>query len=139
MSNMSINMMSMSEKMSALEMRSMLQRPLPHEVVRQMMNALESFDPEKGDRSWLLRTMSDLKVYYLRTILGEYGGEISVSDAMKAWDALFFEAVRRITEAAHYVRDPRKRHETLGWILRNLQARLFEMLCMSSVCLRCFS
>ena len=91
-----------SKHLSHIETRLMEQEYMSHEVVRQLMLLIESWNPfPRGDYGWLLRRTMDIGVRHLRQLVRYYlrsgaGLETFAKEAMQVVRLLFEEAWHRL-------------------------------------------
>ena len=84
----------MKAKLNSIERRSMNDNQKPSEAVRQMQEVFTSFEPGKGDAAWVLRSMRDIALHYLRAISMRYPSMRSEEKAHLV-HLVAYEAARR--------------------------------------------
>ena len=77
-------------KLSHIESRSMNMNFKPHEVVRQIQQVHDGFNP-KSDGSWPLRSMRDIMLDYMRVLKRTYP-ELSMVECTHLVRLMMFEA-----------------------------------------------
>ena len=64
-------MSTLDEQMAYIEFRAMSENMKPFELVRQLIETLDSYDPQ-GDATWPMRTIRDFMLDYMRALSMRY-------------------------------------------------------------------
>ena len=107
-----------AEKLTFLEARSMMQKALPHEIMRNVMQEWMSFDYEL-DPTHICRKLADVRIsVHMR--YSETGAKPEVVTAV--WKVIHTEALRRVLMSAWGIENVKKRREHLRWYFHVVSA-----------------
>ena len=107
-----------SEKLTFIEARQMMQKALPHEIMRMVMQTWMAFDPQL-DPTYVVRQLGDKRLaVHMRYI--ETGTRPEI--AHKVWQVIHTEALRRVLLSSWSLKDEKMRQVHLRWFFHVVSA-----------------
>ena len=115
----------MEQKLTFIERRAMNDNMKPHELVRQLIETINSYEP-KGDCTWPMRTVRDFMLDYMRALGMRYSA-MRGDEKVQLCRVCLWEACKRLS---HGIEGDDERRATYDLVVTLCQeTELYEQSC----------
>ena len=115
-----LSMACMEQKLTFIERRAMNDNMKPHELVRQLIETINSYEP-KGDCTWPMRTVRDFMLDYMRALGMRYSA-MRGDEKVQLCRVCLWEACKRHD---HDIKDDEQRRATYELVVALCQETEF--------------